>query len=76
MTSNQYDSYAQGCSCVTMVLDNVKRWSNPERIKKPYRSLDRGLQLTHVKEESIVIVYHQGTVKQFSGFVLTARHFL
>lgn len=42
--------------------DNGKLWGNPEQHLKPRRGSDRGLKLTHVKEELGVIAHQHGAV--------------
>ncbi len=52
---------------------NVLQCSNAELITKTALSSDRGLQLSLVKLESLVIVNQNVTVNTFSGLVHTAR---
>ena len=47
------------------------KWSKPH---KPNLSSDRGLQLAHVKLESLVIAGQHTAVNTFPGLVHTARH--
>jgi hypothetical protein len=51
----------------------VLQYSNVELITKISLSSDRGLQLSPVKLESLVIVNQNVTVNTFSGLVHTAR---
>ncbi len=50
---------------------NTARWS---KTLKAGPSSDRGLQLAHVKAESLVIANQQVAVNTFPGLVHTARH--
>ena len=43
-------------------------------IFKAYHSSDCFLKLGNMKWESLVIVYHHGTVNAYSSLVHTARH--
>ena len=52
---------------------NVSQYSNVELITKTVLSSDRGLQLSLVKLESLVIVDQNATVNTFPGLVHTAR---
>ena len=49
------------------------QYSNVELITKTVLSSDRGLQLSLVKLESLVIVDQNATVNTFPGLVHTAR---
>ena len=48
--------------------------SDVKRIPKSRLSSDRGLQLGHVKVESLVIADQHAAVNTFPGLVHTARH--
>jgi len=61
--SSPYDPYAVGCRCVTMVLNSPKRSHEGEQAVNAYRSSDRRLQLTFVREELVVITHSNGVVK-------------
>jgi len=47
-----------------------------EQIFKNYLSSDYGLQLAHIKLESLVIAKQNVAVNMLLGFVHTARHIL
>ncbi len=51
----------------------MSQYSNVELITKTVLSSDRGLQLSLVKMESLVIVNQNVTVNMFPGLVHTAR---
>ncbi len=51
-----------------------KQYSDVEQIPKSNLSSDCGLQLDHMKLESLVIVDQHATVNTFPGLVHTARH--
>ncbi len=74
MTSNHHGLYVQGHTRATMVStagsESVKR----SQSLKTNPSSDCGLQLAHMKEESLVIANQQVAVNTFSGLVHTARH--
>ncbi len=74
MTSSPHGLYIQGYTRATMVTTksgNTARWSESQ---KSYLSSDCGLQLDHMKLESLVIVDQRATVNTFPGLVHTARH--
>ncbi len=74
MTSSPHGLYIQGYTRATMVTtksSNTVRWSESQ---KSYLSSDCGLQLDHMKLESLVIVDQRATVNTFPGLVHTARH--
>ena len=74
MTSNPHGPYVQGYTRATMAGttgSNTARWS---QTLKAGLSSDRGLQLAHVKAESLVIANQQVAVNTFPGLVHTARH--
>ena len=73
-TSNPHGPYVQGNTRVTMVGttgSNTARWS---QTLKAGPSSDCGLQLAHMKAESLVIADQQAAVNTFPGLVHTARH--
>ena len=73
-TSNPHGPYVQGYTRATMAGttgSNTVRWS---KTLKAGLSSDRGLQLAHVKAESLVIADQQAAVNTFPGLVHTARH--
>ena len=73
MTSSHHGPYVQGYTRATMVGttgSNTARWS---QTLKAGPSSDRGLQLAHVKAESLVIADQQAAVNTFPGLVHTAR---
>jgi uncharacterized sodium:solute symporter family permease YidK len=77
MTSSLHDPYELGYTRATMVItkgsNNVISWSKSH---KNYLSSDYGLQLAHMKLESLVIAKQHVAVNLFLGFVHTARHIL
>ena len=73
MTSSPHGPYVQGYTRTTMA--ETKR-SEPERgsqTQKHGLSSDCGLQLDHMKLESLVIADQQAAVNTFPGLVHTAR---
>ena len=73
-TSNPHGPYVQGHTRVTMagtMGSNTARWS---QTPKAGPSSDCGLQLAHMKAESLVIADQQAAVNTFPGLVHTARH--
>ena len=73
-TSNPHGPYVQGYTRVTMagtMGSNTARWSQTH---KTGPSSDCGLQLAHMKAESLVIADQQAAVNTFPGLVHTARH--
>ena len=74
MTSSHHGPYVQGYTRVTMagtMGSNTARWSQTH---KAGPSSDCGLQLAHMKAESLVIADQQAAVNTFPGLVHTARH--
>ena len=74
MTSSQHGSYVWGFTHATMGAtkgSNTARWS---KTLKAGLSSDCGLQLAHMKAESLVIANQQVAVNTFPGLVHTARH--
>ena len=73
-TSNPHGPYVQGNTRATMAGttgSNTARWS---KTLKAGPSSDCGLQLAHMKAESLVIADQQAAVNTFPGLVHTARH--
>ena len=74
MTSSLHGPYELGYTRATMIItmrgNNVKL----EQIFKNYLSSDYGLQLAHMKLESLVIAEQHAAVNMLLGFVHTARH--
>ena len=73
-TSNPHGPYVRGYTRVTMagtMGSNTVRWSQTH---KAGPSSDCGLQLAHMKAESLVIADQQAAVNTFPGLVHTARH--
>ena len=73
-TSNPHGPYVRGYTRVTMAGtegSNTARWS---KTQKAGPSSDCGLQLAHMKAESLVIADQQAAVNTFPGLVHTARH--
>ena len=74
MTSSHHGPYVRGYTRVTMagtMGSNTARWSQTH---KTGPSSDCGLQLAHMKAESLVIADQQAAVNTFPGLVHTARH--
>jgi len=53
---------------------NEKQRLKPKQNFKYRRSSDCGLELVHMKSESLVIVNHDVTVNDISNFAHTAHH--
>jgi hypothetical protein len=73
MTSSPHGPYIQGYTRTTMAKtkrSKAERWSQTQ---KHGLSSDCGLQLDHMKLESLVIADHQAAVNTFPGLVHTAR---
>ncbi len=73
MTSSPHGPYIQGYTRTTMAKtkrSEAERWSQTQ---KHGLSSDCGLQLDHMKLESLVIADHQAAVNTFPGLVHTAR---
>ena len=73
MTSSPHGPYVQGYTRTTMAKTNrskTVRWSESE---KHSLSSDCGLQLDHMKLESLVIADQHAAVTTFPGLVHTAR---
>jgi hypothetical protein len=75
MTSSLHGPYELGYTRATMII--TVRGNNHfklEQIFKNYLSSDYGLQLAHMKLESLVIAEQHAAVNMLLGFVHTARH--
>ena len=75
MTSSLHGPYELGYTRATMIItmrgnNNLKL----EQIFKDYLSSDYGLQLAHMKLESLVIAEQHAAVNMLLDFVHTARH--
>ncbi len=74
MTSNHHAPYDLGYTRATMADTKggeAVRWSKPQKVRP---SSDCGLQLDHMKLESLVIANQNVAVNTFPGLVHTARH--
>ncbi len=74
MTSSHHVPYAQGDTHATMGGTegrNTVTWSQSQKTSP---SSDCGLQLDHMKPESLVIAVSHTAVNMYSGIVHTARH--
>ncbi len=74
MTSSPHGLYIQGYTRATMVTTKSSNTARLSESQKSYLSSDCGLQLDHMKLESLVIVDQRATVNTFPGLVHTARH--
>ncbi len=74
MTSSPHGLYIQGYTRATMVTTKSGNTARRSESQKSYLSSDCGLQLDHMKLESLVIVDQRATVNTFPGLVHTARH--
>lgn len=75
MTSSLHGPYELGYTRATMIItirSNIDK--KLEQIFKNYLSSDYGLQLAHMKLESLVIAEQHAAVNMLLGFVHTARH--
>lgn len=75
MTSSLHGPYELGYTRATMIItirSNIDK--KLEQIFKNYLSSDYGLQLAHMKLESLVIAEQHVAVNMLLGFVHTARH--
>ena len=73
-TSNPHGPYVQGYTRATMAGTTGSKAARRSKTLKAGPSSDRGLQLAHVKAESLVIANQQVAVNTFPGLVHTARH--
>ncbi len=74
MTSSPHGLYIQGYTRATMVTTKSGETARLSESQKSHLSSDCGLQLDHMKLESLVIVDQLATVNTFPGLVHTARH--
>ncbi len=74
MTSSPHGLYIQGYTRATMVTTKSRETARWSESQKSHPSSDCGLQLDHMKLESLVIVDQRATVDTFPGLVHTARH--
>lgn len=74
MKSSLYGPYELGYTRATMVITIRCNNSKLELIFKSYLSSDYGLQLVHMKLESLVIAEQHAAVNMLLDFVHTARH--
>ena len=74
MTSSHHGLYVQGYTRTTMVGTKGCEAARLSQSQKTHPSSDCGLQLDHMKLESLVIADQQAAVNTFPGLVHTARH--
>ena len=74
MTSSQHAPYVLGDTRTTMLRTKGSQLARESKSQKPWHSSDRSLQLSFVKEESLVIAGQHTAVNPFPGLVHTARH--
>ncbi len=74
MTSSPHGLYVQGYTRATMAGTASSKSVRRSKSLKAGPSSDRGLQLAHVKAESLVIGDQQAPVNTIPGLVHTARH--
>lgn len=74
MTSNPHGLYVQGYTRATMASTAGCKSARRSQSLKAGLSSDCGLQLAHMKAESLVIADQQAAVNTFPGLVHTARH--
>ena len=72
--SSHHGLYAQGYTRATMAGTTGSKAARRSQTLKAGPSSDRGLQLAHVKAESLVIADQQAAVNTFPCLVHTARH--
>jgi hypothetical protein len=73
MTSSQHGPYDLGYTRATMIGTTRGKPVKASESLKASPSSDRGLQLDHVKSESLVIADQHAAVNTFPGLVHTAR---
>ena len=73
MTSNHHAPYVMGHTRATMAGTKGSEPVRGSQSQKAGLSSDRGLQLAHVKSESLVIANQHVAVNTFPGLVHTAR---
>ena len=74
MTSSHHGPYAWGYTRATMADTKGCKPARVSESQKVGLSSDCGLQLAHMKAESLVIADQQAAVNTFPGLVHTARH--
>ena len=74
MTSSPHGPYGLGYTRATMAGTERRQLARVRQSPKAGLSSDCGLQLDHMKLESLVIVDQHATVNTFPGLVHTARH--
>ena len=74
MTSSQHGLYVQGYTRATMGGTEGCDSASWSQSQKTVLSSDCGLQLDHMKLESLVIADQHAAVNTFPGLVHTARH--
>ena len=74
MTSNHHGPYVQGYTRATMAGTEGCQTAKWSKSHKTSPSSDCGLQLAHMKSESLVIADQHAAVNTFPGLVHTARH--
>ncbi len=73
MTSSPHGPYIQGYTRTTMAETKRRKTERWSQSQKHGLSSDCGLQLDHMKLESLVIADQQAAVNTFPGLVHTAR---
>jgi hypothetical protein len=73
-TSNHHGPYVQGYTRTTMAITTGRNAARRSQSFKDGPSSDCGLQLAHMKVESLVIANQKVAVNTFPGLVHTARH--
>ena len=73
MTSSHHGPYVQGYTRATMAGTERRQLARVRQSLKAGLSSDCGLQLDHMKPESLVIADQHAAVNTFSGLVHTAR---
>ncbi len=74
MTSSPHGPYDQGYTRTTMASTEGREAARCSQSQKTGLSSDCGLQLAHMKSESLVIADQHAAVNTFPGLVHTARH--
>ena len=74
MTSSQHGLYVWGYTRATMAGTKGCNLARGSQSQKTGLSSDCGLQLDHMKVESLVIADQHAAVNTFPGLVHTARH--
>ncbi len=73
MTSSHHGPYVQGCKRPTMARTKGSKPARVSQSQKARPSPDCGLQLAHMKSESLVIADQHAAVNMFLSLVHTAR---